>query len=215
MKDAWLPVLEALADPRIGSLPFDERDGAGARAALEETVAAGLVVREGDRAVLAPAARDAVQATLAEALRGQRIDWTDRLTEGALLDRFADHCRDDLDDVDLLAANPTRLDLEWRGGEGTVELRAGLVGAERLGGTRLMLTSIDDALVARFLDDEHLRGRVAVCDVNRLEKVNAVRSSLCVYFEWFLREAFGARILPAEAFTAGLVQRGILSLGMG
>jgi len=42
-----------------------------------------------------------------------------------------------------------------------------------------------------------------------------VRSSLCVYFEWFVREAFGARILPAEAFTAGLVQRGILSLGMG
>jgi hypothetical protein len=33
--------------------------------------------------------------------------------------------------------------------------------------------------------------------------------------EWFLREAFGARVLPSEAFTAGLVQRGILSLGMG
>jgi len=33
--------------------------------------------------------------------------------------------------------------------------------------------------------------------------------------EQLIREAFGARILPAEAFTAGLVQRGILSLGMG
>jgi hypothetical protein len=72
------------------------------------------------------------------------------------------------------------------------------------------------ALVTRFLDDEQLRGRIAVVDVDRLEKINAVRSaSLCVYFECFVREAFGARILPAEAFTAGLVQRGILSLGMG
>jgi hypothetical protein len=207
MNDAWLPVLEALADPCIGSLAFD--------AELEEAAKEGLVVRDGDRAVLASTARDAVQATLAEKLRGRRIDWTDRLTEGALLDRFADHCRDELDDVTLLGAHPTRLDLKWRGGEGTVELRAGLVGAEQLGGTHLMLTPIDEALVNRFLDDEHLRGRIAVCDVTRLEKVNAVRSSLCVYFEWFLREAFGARILPAEAFTAGLVQRGILSLGMG
>jgi hypothetical protein len=210
MKDAWLPVLEALADPRIGSMPFD-----GDHAVLEEAATGGLVVHDGDRAVLAPDARDIVQATLADTLRNRSIDWTDRLTEGALLDRFADHCRDELDDVEVLGELPTRLELRWRGGEGTVELRAGLVGAERLDGTRLMLTPIDEALVARFLDDEQLRGRIAVCDVTRLEKVNAVRSSLCVYFEWFLREAFGARILPAEAFTAGLVARGILSLGMG
>jgi hypothetical protein len=207
MNDRWLPALEALADERIGWLPFD--------AALDEAATEGLVVRDGDRAIVAPAARDAIQATLADKLRGRRIDWTDRLTEGALLDRFADHCRDELDEVEVLAEQPTRLDLKWRGGEGRVELRAGLVGAERLAGTQLMLTPIDEALVNRFLDDEHLRGRIAVCDVTRLEKVNAVRSSLCVYFEWFLREAFGARILPAEAFTAGLVQRGILSLGMG
>ena len=207
MNDRWLPALEALADPRIGSLPFDPE--------LDEAVAAGLVVREGDHAILAPGAREAVVATLTAKLRDRPVDWADDLTEGALLDRFATHCRDDLDDVDLLAAHPTRLDLEWRGGEGTVELRAGLVGAERLGGTRLMLTSIDEALVTRFLDDETLRSRIAVFDVTRLEKVNAVRSSLNVYFEWFLREAFGVRTMPAEAFTAGLVQRGILSLGMG
>jgi hypothetical protein len=191
-------------------MPFD-----GDHAVLEEAATGGLVVHDGDRAVLAPDARDVVQATLADTLRNRSIDWTDRLTEGALLDRFADHCRDELDDVEVLGELPTRLELRWRGGEGTVELRAGLVGAERLDGTRLMLTPIDEALVARFLDDEQLRGRIAVCDVTRLEKVNAVRSSLCVYFEWFLREAFGARILPAEAFTAGLVARGILSLGMG
>ena len=78
-----------------------------------------------------------------------------------------------------------------------------------------MLTTIDERAVNRFLDDDQLRRRIALCEVERLEKINAVRSSLCVYFEWFVRGAFGARILPAEAFTAGLVQRGILSLGMG
>jgi hypothetical protein len=146
-------------------------------------------------------------------LRARPIEWADDLTHGDLLDRFAAHCRDDLDDVELLAADPTRLELKWRGGAGAVELCAG---AEPLEGTRLMLTPIDEALVNRFLDDEQLRGRIAVVDVDRLEKINAVRSgSLCVYFEWFVREAFGAPILPAEAFTAGLVQRGILSLGMG
>jgi hypothetical protein len=147
-------------------------------------------------------------------LRDRRVDWTEDLTHGELLDRFAAHCRDELDDVELRAADPTRLELAWRGGEGTVELRADLAGVGEA--TQLILTRIDAALVERFLDDERLRGRIAVVDIDRLEKINAVRSaSLCVYFEWFLREAFGARILPAEAFTAGLVQRGILSLGMG
>jgi hypothetical protein len=148
-------------------------------------------------------------------LRARRVDWADHLTHGDVLDRFAAHCADELDDVDVVAAQPTQVQLEWRGGAGTVELRADLPGVERLEGVQLLLTPIDDALVERFLDDAQLRGHVAVVDVDRLEKVNAVRSSLSVYFEWFVREAFGARILPAEAFTAGLVQRGIISLGMG
>ncbi|HEY7621146.1 MAG TPA: hypothetical protein VH834_15320 [Solirubrobacteraceae bacterium] len=208
MNARWLPVLEALADPRIGWLPAGD-------AAVAEAAEAGLVAAERGRAVLPGSARGAVRATLDERLRARVVEWAGDLTEGELLDRFAAHCRDDLDDVELVAAHPTSLDLRWRGGEGTVELRAGLLGAERLDGVHLMLTTIDEPAVNRFLDDEQLRGRIALCDVDRLEKINAVRSSLCVYFEWFVREAFGARILPAEAFTAGLVQRGILSLGMG
>jgi hypothetical protein len=146
--------------------------------------------------------------------RARPIEWADGLTHGDLLDRFAAHCRDDLDDVELLDQKPARLALRWRGGEGAVELRDDVLGAAQ--DTALVLAPIDAALVERFLDDEQLRGRIAVIDVVRLEKINAVRSSsLCVYFEWFVREVFGARILPAEAFTAGLVQRGILSLGMG
>jgi hypothetical protein len=209
MNERWLAALEALADPRIGSLPVAE--------VPQEALAAGLAAREGERAVLVASARDAVLATLVQRLRGRAVEWREGLTEGELFDHFARHCHEDLDDVEVLNAGPTRLSLRWRGGEGTVELRAGLLGASALAasGTALMLAPIDEALATRFLDDATVRGRLAVCDVAGLQKINAVRSSPCVYFEWYLREAFGARVLPAEAFTAGLVQRGILSLGMG
>jgi hypothetical protein len=42
-----------------------------------------------------------------------------------------------------------------------------------------------------------------------------VRSSVFVYLEWFLRDTYGVKILPESAFTSGLVERGIISLGMG
>jgi hypothetical protein len=42
-----------------------------------------------------------------------------------------------------------------------------------------------------------------------------VRSSVFVYFEWFLRAAYGVKLLSASEFTRALVARGILSLGMG
>ncbi len=54
-----------------------------------------------------------------------------------------------------------------------------------------------------------------VIDLGRLEKINAVRSSVFVYFEWFLRDAYGVKLLPAPAFTQGLIDRGIISLGFG
>jgi hypothetical protein len=36
-----------------------------------------------------------------------------------------------------------------------------------------------------------------------------------VYFEWFLRDAYGVKLLPAGAFTQRLIDRGIISLGFG
>jgi hypothetical protein len=42
-----------------------------------------------------------------------------------------------------------------------------------------------------------------------------VRSSVFTYFEWFLLEAYGAKVVASSSFTAGLVARGIISLGMG
>ena len=48
-----------------------------------------------------------------------------------------------------------------------------------------------------------------------LERIGSVRSSAFVYFEWFLRSAYGVKLVPAAAYTMGLIDRGILSLGMG
>ena len=33
--------------------------------------------------------------------------------------------------------------------------------------------------------------------------------------EWFLLEAYGMKVVASSSFTAGLVERGILSLGVG
>ena len=60
-----------------------------------------------------------------------------------------------------------------------------------------------------------LRARVAVRDLDRLERIGAVRSSVFVYLEWFLRDAYGVKLLPNPRFTHGLIERGIIHLGMG
>jgi hypothetical protein len=39
--------------------------------------------------------------------------------------------------------------------------------------------------------------------------------ALAVFLEWFLRDAYGVKVLASAAFTQGLVSRGVISLGMG
>jgi hypothetical protein len=149
--------------------------------------------------------------------RARTIEWATRtLTQGEVLDAFAAHCRDDLDDVELVEERPDVLAVDWRGGRerSRVELRADVLAGEGAGQV-LALGPIDERVVARFLDDADLRGRLAVYDLVRLEKLNAVRSSVFVYFEWFLRDVYGVKVLAPNAFTRGLVERGIISLGFG
>lgn len=190
---------EALADPRTGA------EAAGA--ALDAELA------RWDPGPEVPADADV------DALRRDRtIEWaTHTLTQGEILDAFAAYCRDELDDVDVLDSGPSRLALAWRHERSTIELRLGYAFCERLAEERpvLLLGPIGPKAVERFLEDEALRSRVAVLDLARLEKIAAVRSSVFVYFEWFLRDAYGVKILPESAFTGGLVGRGIISLGMG
>ena len=134
------------------------------------------------------------------------------VTQGEVLDAFALYCRDALDDVELVAASPTRLDLAWRRERSSVEAADQLPEREE---PTLLLTALADELVDRLLDDAALRARIAVYDLARLEKANAVRSSVFVYFEWFLRDVYGVKVVASDAFTRGLVDRGIISLGFG
>ena len=65
--------------------------------------------------------------------RGRTIEWaTQTVTQGEVLDAFAAYCRDELDDVEVLDATPSRLALGWRRERSTVELRAGFLFCERL-----------------------------------------------------------------------------------
>jgi hypothetical protein len=191
-------IAEALHDPRLARLSEGETTAEAAR--WDE------VPEEADG------------ADLDEIRRGRTIEWATRtLTQGEVLDAFHDYCRDELDDVDVLEATPSRLALGWRRERSTIELRVGYLFCDRLAtdGPALLLGPIGPKAVERFLDDETLRTRVALLDLERLEKIAAVRSSVFVYFEWFLRDAYGVKILPEQAFTTGLVERGIISLGMG
>jgi len=145
---------------------------------------------------------------------GRQVEWaTQTLTEGEILAAFATFCRDELDEVEVLEQTPERLSLAWRRERATLEIRPPDPVVPDV--PALVLAELDEELVARFLDDPALRERLAVYDLVRLGKVNAVRSSLFVHFEWFLRDAYRVKILPAPAFTQGLVERGIISLGMG
>jgi len=145
--------------------------------------------------------------------RDRKIEWAAQtLTQGEILDAFCIYC-EGVDDLEVLEHEALFVRLSWRSREtSTVEIADTLPAA---GDPCLVLAEITDPLAERFLDDEELRGRVAVYDLAQLAKINAVRSSSFVYFEWFLRDLYGVKILPAHAFTQGLVARGIISLGMG
>ena len=201
--------LEAVLDGRIGLRP--------------DELAPELRTALDDAGLLDPARHGEAEAAVAESAVARAFTWgAARLTHGELLQAFAAHCADDLDDVVVEESTPTLLVARWRRETSRVELRAGLVGVGRLASetpTLLVADAGDDAeaqaLVGAFLDDAELRARVLVFDPDRLEKTGAVRSSLFVYFEWFLRDAYGVKVLPAPAFTRGLIDRGIISLGMG
>ena len=167
------------------------------------------------------AAPEAGRAELAQWRAGRRIEWASRtVTQGDLLAAFAEHCRSDLEDVDVLESGDDLLVARWRRETSRLELRAGFAGVERLASSTptVLLGDVEpdeERLLKAFLDDADLRNRLAVCDLGRLERIGAVRSSVFVYLEWFLRDAYGVKLQPSPAFTQGLIDRGVISLGMG
>jgi hypothetical protein len=152
--------------------------------------------------------------------RDQSLEWGDHMvTYGDVLDAFASHCAD-LDDVEVVDRTSDVLVARWRTETSRLELRSGFAdvpGVTTDGPTMLLGDVADDEprLVEAYLDDADLRARVAVVDLDRLERIGAVRSSVFVYLEWFLRDTYGVKLLPNPRFTHGLIERGIIHLGMG
>jgi hypothetical protein len=199
-------LLEAFLDSRLSGDARLEADSAAA---------------VGSTGLLDAGAEDAVRQALAPWRADRRIEWAaSASTQGEILEAFADHCEHDLDEVEVVERHRDVLVARWRRETSRLELRAGFVGIERLASptpTMLLgdIESEGSRLIEAFVDDAELRGRLAICDLGRLERIGAVRSSVFVYFEWFLRDAYGVKLLPAAAFTQGLIDRGIISLGMG
>lgn len=200
--------LEALFDEELGALP----PGAVPPRVREELEADGY---------LEPGCRDSLQADLVARAAERPLSFgATVVTQGEVLASFAAHCAADLDDIDVVVARPAELVVRWRDETSRLVLRNGVVGVERhAGGPPLMviaeLGAAADGVVQAYLTNPALRTSVAVCDLARLERIGSVRSSAFVYFEWFLRGAYGVKLLPAAAYTMGLIDRGILSLGMG
>ncbi len=200
--------LEALLDDRLARRPTPEAP----LATVERLRAEGL---------LDPAGSTRARELLAEWRQGRRIEWAAfSVTQGEILDAFATHCERDLDEVDVVERDTDLVVARWRKETSRLELRAGFTCFEEIASATptMLLGDIDhdaDQLVRAFVDDGDLRSRLALCDLNRLERIGAVRSSVFVYFEWFLRDAYGVKLLPAAAFTQGLIDKGVISLGMG
>jgi hypothetical protein len=138
---------EALADPRIGPVSQDELETEAARWDAVETEVE-------------------TEAEVEEARRGRVIEWaTQTVTQGQVLDTFHDYCRDELDDVDVFDATPSRLELAWRRERSTVEV-ARILFCERLAAEGLPTTGpIGPKATKRFLDDE-TPSRVALLDLS-------------------------------------------------
>lgn len=138
-----------------------------------------------------------------------------RLDPIEVLAGFHRHAADELHDVEVLEATPAALVLQWRREVVDVQLRPTLEDVPVPERPLLALTPIESRVVDRLLDDARLRAQLGVYDLARCTKASAVRSSVFTYFEWFLLEAYGAKVTASSSFTAGLVERGIISLGMG
>jgi hypothetical protein len=122
--------------------------------------------------------------------------------------------------VEVLERSSEVLIARWRNETSRLELRDGFDGLRTLASSEptMLLGDVGDDeawLVEAYLDDAELRSRVAVTDLDRLERIGAVRSSVFVYLEWFLRDEYGVKLVPNPRFTHGLIERGIIHLGMG
>lgn len=224
-----LAALEALADERVAGedgVPREElvreldrlSPGSSAEAVVRELLFAdGVAVRDG-RLLLDPGLRQAYRAGLDRLAAARPVRWAHRtVTQGEVLAGYAAHCRDELDDVELESAAACRLELRWKRERSRIELRHGFVLARRLAERPTMLVGDAEDIGLEWLRelslDQEARGGVALLDLSRLERTSAVKSSVFVYLEWFLRDAYGVKLVASTPYTHLLVDAGALHLG--
>ena len=150
------------------------------------------------------------------------IEWGQTVTtQGEILASFASHADEELEDVTVVERAADRLTLQWRREVAHFELRAGLAGCAALAARdepRMLLSDLDrasDGFIETFAGDPGMRNGLIVQDLHRLEKLGAARASVFVYFEWFLRDVYGVKVLNTGEFTQRLIALGVISLGMG
>jgi hypothetical protein len=195
-------LLEALIDPRI---PGES-----------------VPVTPEQRAAWAELSPEAAAEALRPFTTERRIEWArTTTTQAEILAAFAKHADEELEDVTLVEQASDRLALRWRRETAHFELRAGLVGCAALASReepRMLLADLDradDGFVEAFAGDAAMRTGLVVQDFGRLEKIGAARASAFVHLEWFLRDAYGVKLLNSAEFTQRLIALGVISLGMG
>ncbi len=195
-------LLEAVRDPRI---PADS-----------------VPATPEQRAAWAALPADEVAAALRPFTVDRPVEWALlSLTQGEILAAFAKHADEELDDVTVLERSDDRLTLGWRRETAHFELRAGLVGCAALASRdqpRMLLADLDrmdDGFIETFATDPAMRTGLVVQDFARLEKLGAARATTFVHLEWFLRDAYGVKLLNSGEFTQRLIALGVISLGMG
>ena len=135
-----------------------------------------------------------------------------------LLSAFGAHCREELDDVVVVALKPARLAVRWRTEETRFELRNGFLGVDRLASDipTILLGDIesDGILVEAFLDRPDLRSRLDL----RSGPARTVGHGALEHVR--LPRVVPARRIWSQARTrcglhAGSHRSGVISLGMG
>ena len=172
--------------------------------------------------LLDPARSESLRAELAARAGARQLEWgATVVTQGELLAAFAAHCAEELDDVEVVSRAPAELVVRWRDEtsrflvaerlprDRAAARRAAVDGARRPRAPRRTASS------RRIVADRPSARRSPSATSAAWSASARVRSSAFVYFEWFLRDAYGVKLLPAAAFTQGLIDRGVISLGMG
>ncbi len=192
---------------------------------VADLCAAGFLVADPDDSCAVPSAlRPALAAALAGRLQGQPLALpVGSAGFGQLLEGFAAYCREEAG-ADRAPAPfgeaAAAYSFTARGRRHVLALRPFPLhlGAHPQAFIALLCELPPAALAAiaqRYTAAPALRSRLALFDLANAYKVNLTRSEVFVYFERYLRRAYGVRLTPPPLLTNALLDSGLLSLDKG